>query len=202
MSWFLFVNDFARATPWLHLPARLFAQYGIIGFAAVLLLSWWLARRVPGTRAMSAAMWAPLGALVAIGLNQPLGKLVAEPRPFTAFPHALVLVSRSTDYSFPSDHAVMAGAVFAGVLLAHGGRHRLTIWTGVAAVAMAFTRVYVGAHFPRDVIAGLVLGAAVSGLGYLVVRPALRRITAWVRSSPLKPLVSATPVSPTDLGAT
>lgn len=201
MSWYLFVNDFARATPWLHTPARLFAEYGVIGFAAVLLVSWWLARRVPGPRAMSAALWAPLGALAAIGLNQPLGKLTGEARPFIAFPHALVLVSRSSDYSFPSDHAVMAGAVLAGVALAHG-RHRLTIFTGVAAIAMAFTRVYVGAHFPRDVLAGLVLGLEVSGFGYLVLRPVLQRLTAWLESTRLRPLVRATPNSTTNLEVT
>ncbi len=189
----MLINDFARATPWLHVPARLFAQYGIVGFAGVLLWSWWLARRIPGPRAMTAALWAPVGAMLAIGLNQPLGRLVAEPRPFTTFPDALVLVSRSTDYSFPSDHAVMAGAVAAGVLLALGCRHRLTVVTLMAGLAMAFTRVYVGAHFPRDVIVGIAFGAVVSTSGYLLLRRVLEPLITRLRATLLRPFLTAHP---------
>ena len=57
---------------------------------------------------MTAALWAPVGALLALAVNQVLVASVAEPRPFTALPRVLVLVTRSHDYSFPSDHAVMA----------------------------------------------------------------------------------------------
>ena len=61
--------------------------------------------------------------------------------PYDALPHVLVLVSRTTDFSFPSDHAVMSGAVAAGVLLAN---RRIGLVAVVAALAMCFTRVYVG----------------------------------------------------------
>lgn len=195
MSWFLLANDIARATPWLHTPARLFAEFGIVGFAILLLLSWWSARRTPGPRAMAAALWAPAGVLIAIGLNQPLVNLVAEPRPFTVFPHALVLVSRSTDFSFPSDHAVMAGAVAAGVILSQGLRCRLAALAVTAAIAMAFTRVYVGAHFPRDVLVGLLFGALVAVGSYLAGRPVLERIVVRLHSTRLRPLLTGSPDS-------
>jgi membrane-associated phospholipid phosphatase len=35
-------------------------------------------------------------------------------------------------------------------------------FTAIAAVLMAFARVYIGAHYPQDVLAGLVLGALVT----------------------------------------
>lgn len=157
-SWFLVVNEFARSTPWLHAPMRLYAQWGVALFAAVLLLAWWWARRDSNPQTMAAALWAPAGALLAIGLNQPLGSFVQEPRPYTVLPHVLVLVAHSQDFSFPSDHAVMAGAVATGVLLTH---RRLGTATALAAMVLAFARVYVGAHYPLDVIAGLLFGAAV-----------------------------------------
>ncbi|XBB67370.1 phosphatase PAP2 family protein [Nocardioides sp. WV_118_6] len=187
-AWFRAVNHLARATPWLHTPARLFAQDGIVLFAALLLLSWWWARRSGDPRRVAAALWAPAGALVALGANQLLVAAFAEPRPFTVVPDALVLVSRSTDASFPSDHAVMAGAVAMGLALAHG-RHALA-WTGAGlAVLMAATRVYVGAHFPLDVVAGLLVGAAIALASYRLVRPVAVRLVEAVARTPVRALV-------------
>jgi len=186
--WFLVVNDFARHSTWLQAPMQDYARYGVVLFAAALGLAWWAARRRSDVRPMVAALWAPVGTLVAVGLNQPLGHLVREPRPYTVFPHALVLVSRSQDFSFPSDHAVMAGAVTAGVLLSH---RRLGWVTLAAAVVLAFARVYVGAHFPLDVVAGLLFGAAVSGLGYLVVRAPLTRVVTALTRTRARPLLTA-----------
>lgn len=187
-GWFLHVNDLAVRTPALHAPLRSYAQYGVVLFAGLLALSWWRARRDQDPRIMSAALWAPVGALLAIGLNQPLGNLVGEARPYAVFPHALVLVARSTDFSFPSDHAVMAGAVAAGVLLSH---RRLGVLATVAALVMAFARVYVGAHFPLDVVAGLILGAVVTVAGHLVVRRRLTRTVSRLVRTPLRPLLHA-----------
>ncbi|WP_377324650.1 phosphatase PAP2 family protein [Pimelobacter simplex] len=182
-AWFRAVNHLARATPWLHGLARLFAEYGVGLFAVLLLLSWWSARRDGDPRRVAAALWAPVGALVALGLNQLLVAAFAEPRPFTLVPDALVLVARSTDPSFPSDHSVMAGAVAAGVLLAQGRRALTGVSLGLA-VLMAATRVYVGAHFPLDVLAGLLVGAAIALASYRLVRPlAVRLVEAVGRTA-------------------
>jgi len=187
-DWFLAVNHFAQSTPVLHAPMRLYAEYGVTLFAAVLLVAWWWARRDPNPQTMAAALWAPAGALLALGLNQLLVNLVHAPRPYTVFPHALVLVAHSQDYSFPSDHAVMASAVAAGVLLTH---RRLGAATAVAAVVMAFAHLYVGAHFPIDVIVGLLLGAAVTCLGYLAVSTLLVWAVTGLTCTPLRPLLTS-----------
>jgi undecaprenyl-diphosphatase len=188
--WFTAVNHFAQHTSWLHTPGRLYAEYGVVLFAILLLASWWLARGAGDLRAMSAALWAPIGALIAIGINQPLGNAVAEPRPYTVFPHALVLVARSTDFSFPSDHSVMAGAVAAGVLLA---RRLLGLLTAALAVLMAAARVYVGAHFPADVVAGLLVGAVVCTATYLLVRPVLCHLIEALARTRLRVLLTGVP---------
>ena len=103
-------------------------------------------------------------------------------------PDALVLVSRSTDPSFPSDHAVMAGAVAAGLFLAH---RRLGAVAALLAIAMAFTRVYVGAHFPLDVAAGLVIGAGIAWLSYAILASRLSRLVGILANTAVRPLLIA-----------
>lgn len=189
-DWFGAVNHFARLTPWLHAPARLYAEYGIVLFAGLLMCSWLLSRRGGDLHRVTAALWAPFGALIAIGVNQFLVATFAEPRPYTVMPGALVLVSRSTDYSFPSDHAVMAGAVTVGVLLAN---RKLGVLAAVLAALMAVTRVYVGAHFPLDVVAGLAVGAIVALGSYGVTRPVFSRLVLGLSRTPVRPFVTAQP---------
>jgi len=187
--WFRDVNRFAAHTGWLHTPMRLYASYGIVVFAALLLAGWWVARRRGDLARVACSLWAPLGVLLALAINQPIANAVAEPRPYAALSHVLVLVPRHTDYSFPSDHAVMAGAVALALLVVD----RTLGWVAAAlAVLMAFARVYVGAHFPLDVLVGLAVGALISAVGYLVVRRPLLAIVTWASRMPLRVLVDAT----------
>jgi membrane-associated phospholipid phosphatase len=185
------VNDLARHTGWLHGAVLAYATYGLALFA-VLLLAGILLRRTGSTRALAAAGWAVLATLLAVGLNQPLVSGFAEARPYTAHPQLLVLATRSSDFSFPSDHAVMAGAVAAGLWLAS---RLLGVVATVAALAMAFSRVYIAAHYPWDVAAGLVFGALVALCGWLLLRVPLTALTGWLRDRPVLRRVFASPAT-------
>jgi membrane-associated phospholipid phosphatase len=92
-------------------------------------------------------------------------------------PATHLLVAKSADFSFPSDHATAVGAVAVGLLLV---RPRLGAIAAALALLLAFTRVYVGVHYPGDVLAGLVLGGAVAvAVRLLALRvgvPALERL--------------------------
>ena len=61
----------------------------------------------------------------------------------------------------------------------------------VLAVLMAFTRVYVGAHYPGDVVAGLALGGLISTIGWFTVVRALHRVAIWLKTTPARPLVTS-----------
>jgi undecaprenyl-diphosphatase len=84
---------------------------------------------------------------------------VHRPRPYTDHVDLVVLATRSADFSFPSDHAVMAGAAATGLIFVARG---LAAWAMAAALVMAFARVYIAAHYPFDVVVGLLLGAVVA----------------------------------------
>jgi len=181
------MNDFARHTGWLHPLARLFADYGVVAFAVCLITGWALARRIADSRVMARALLAGAGVLVAVALNQLLVNAVHEIRPYVQDPGASVLVARSSDPSFPSDHAVMAGAAAAGVWLVS---RRLGVVTAVLAVLMAADRVYVGAHYPIDVVAGLAVGAIVAIAVTLAARAPITALVTRLRNSPMRPLLA------------
>ena len=79
---------------------------GVLGITLLVLLlarGWWLARRRRDLHVMASLLWACVGTVVAVGVNQPFVNAVAERRPYQSLPHVLVLVGRSGDYGFPSE---------------------------------------------------------------------------------------------------
>ncbi|MEP6598323.1 MAG: phosphatase PAP2 family protein [Actinomycetota bacterium] len=190
---FLLINNFARHTGWLHGTMSFYAKDGVALFAVLIIAGWWLARRRSDSSQLAAVAWAALGTLAAVAINQPIVNAVHEARPYTAIPDVLVLISRSTDYGFPSDHATMAGAVATGLLYVD---RKLGILSWCAAVLLAFSRIYVGAHYPHDVAAGLALGAAVILIGRVVAQPALTAAVTTLARTRLRPaLMIAAPAS-------
>jgi membrane-associated phospholipid phosphatase len=174
---FRWVNDLADRTGWAHGPFTIYARYGIVVFAVVLLGSFLDARRRGDTRALAGAAWAGGAPLVALLVGQIIGHVVGRARPYDAMSGVHVLIARTADFSFPSDHATAAGAVAVGLLLAN---RRWGLVAAVAALFMAVARVYVGVHYPGDVIAGLALGGLVAVAGSLVLVPVLDRLTQRV----------------------
>lgn len=183
------INRFAAHTPWLHEAMLDYATYGVILFAGLLLLGWWVARSTGDLVKVAAAFWAPAAMLVALGLNQIWVHAFREPRPYTLLSsHVLVLAHRSSDYSFPSDHAVMAGAVAAGLILVS---RRLGLVAVVAALLLAFARVYIGAHWPGDVIVGLLWGAVIALVGFKLLERPLVALVGYLVRTPLRPVLVA-----------
>lgn len=181
------INQLARDTPWAHGAVLAYASFGVGLFAALLVAGWWHARG-RDARTMAAALWAGAATLLAVALNQPLVAAFHEPRPYSVRTDILVLAQRSGDLSFPSDHAVMAGAAAAGLWLVS---RRLGAVAVAAALLMAFARVYIGAHDPRDVLAGLLVGVLVTVTGWWLLHSPLVGAIEGARRGPLRPLLAS-----------
>ena len=181
------VNRLAGRTGWAHPLLIAYAKYGLVLFAALLLAGWWLARRSADIDAVAAVVWAGAAAVAALGVGQVIGHAIDRARPYAVMPTAHVLITRTSDFSFPSDHATAVGAVAAGLWLAN---RRLGLLAAGLGVVMAVARVYVGAHYPGDVAAGLVLGAVTVVALRPVARKVLRPVLARLAESPLRPLVA------------
>ncbi|MDX3855852.1 phosphatase PAP2 family protein [Streptomyces sp. AK02-01A] len=139
-------------------------EYGIlVALVLVVVCCWWSVRRhgslEDSVTAVAGLVWAPLAAGVAVLVNVPIRGFVERPRPFLDHKGLEVLVAGKTDYSFVSDHATMAMAIGVGVFVAQRK-------FGLAALALAviegFCRVYMGVHYPTDVVGGFALGTAVA----------------------------------------
>jgi undecaprenyl-diphosphatase len=96
-------------------------------------------------------------------------------RPFQAHPqiHPLYVVHSS---SLPAGHAATA---FAGAVLLSSAAPRLAPFFAGLAILIGFSRVYVGVHYPTDVLAGAALGCAVGLAAAVVVRMLGPRLREW-----------------------
>jgi undecaprenyl-diphosphatase len=122
---------------------------------ALALVGLWLTWRPTNQRA---AFLAGISGLVALGIGQLIGMALPRPRPYLSH-QVNLLISRTMDTSFPSDHATLGFAV--AVLVWRFNRRAGTALLLIA-LLLAFTRVFVGAHYPSDVLGGAVLGTLTS----------------------------------------
>ncbi|MGP4003304.1 phosphatase PAP2 family protein [Streptomyces sp. 8N706] len=183
------ITDFAHTTPlWVHTLTEFGTEAGLFMLATVSLTLWWQARR-GDARGVALAVLGPLSATVAYLCSETAKSVVEEERPCRAVVGAarsLIGCPPPGDWSFPSNHATIAAALAVGAVLTRRG-----IWPLVIppAVLMAGSRVFVGVHYPHDVVAGFVLGALVAAaVTRLLVRPATAAVER-LRTGPLRPLV-------------
>lgn len=84
-----------------------------------------------------------------------LKKLIMRPRPFEALNHVRTLVARPGSSSFPSGHAAVSFT--AAMVMAYNYKKFAGLFF-LLAFGIAFSRIYVGVHFPLDVLGGIVIG--------------------------------------------
>ncbi|MBQ8184777.1 MAG: phosphatase PAP2 family protein [Lachnospiraceae bacterium] len=100
--------------------------------------------------------------------NTILKNLVARPRPFLVCEELVPLISKPSSYSFPSGHTSSSFA--AAMALYLGTSKKAGIPALVLAALIGLSRIYVGVHYPTDVLAGAALGIAAGFAATCLVR--------------------------------
>lgn len=157
------INGLAKDAPhWFDRVMEFVGEYGLLLALVLLVLwCWWSVRRrseEDAASSVAALVWAPLAAGLAILVNVPIRGFVQRPRPFLDHQGLDVLVSGKTDFSFVSDHATITMALGVGLFVAN---RRFGVAGILLALLEGFCRVYMGVHYPTDVVGGFALGTAV-----------------------------------------
>jgi undecaprenyl-diphosphatase len=136
---------------------------GLVWIALAVVVALATRRSVVGVVALTAVcVW---GAdLLTLGLKA----LVDRPRPFEDVVGPEPLLTGTLGSSLPSGHAATSAA---GAIVLSALAPRAAPAFVLLALGISFSRVYVGVHFPADVLIGAAIGAAVALLGLRLRRP-------------------------------
>lgn len=99
--------------------------------------------------------------------NYLIKNLVQRPRPFVTFTDLQILIPTPSEFSFPSGHTSSSFAA-AAVFFRHLPK-KLGIPSVILASLVGFSRMYVGVHYPTDVIAGAIVGILLSYMAEALV---------------------------------
>ncbi|MEV7009161.1 phosphatase PAP2 family protein [Streptosporangium sp. NPDC051022] len=169
------IVGFALTTPaWLHTLAEVGTDAGLFLFVALYGFAAWRAWRGPA-RDLALVIAGPAGVVFAYVVSEAVKLVVREDRPCRGGVTTIAACPPSGDWSFPSNHSVIAAGAAATLVLAW----RALAWVVLPlAAVMAFSRVFVGVHYPHDVAAGYLLGLVLAPLFALLmvgaVTPAVR----------------------------
>lgn len=159
----LFIQEFIRnpvMTPFVKFITTLGNGGGIWIFLTLVMLI------IPKTRKVGWMMTAALIGTLLVN-NIFLKNIVARTRPYEVIPDLTYLVPKPGEYSFPSGHAGSSFAV--ACVMFRKFPKKCGIPALVLAILIALSRLYVGVHYPSDVLFGVISGIAISYAAVAVV---------------------------------
>lgn len=159
---FMYFNMHGRRKPWLDWMMLCFTQMGnfIFAFGVALILF------LRGDRLLAFEL---IFGILTLGLTVQFMKvLIHRTRPYIKLKNIRIVGSRASGQSFPSGHT--SQAFFMATLLLHYYHVNVYLWLGLYGIALlvGITRIYVGMHYPRDIIGGAIVGTAWGLLGVIV----------------------------------
>ncbi len=159
---FSFFNMWRSRPAWLDRLMTGFTQLGNINATLVIALGLYLASDHLGAYELL------LGTITLWIVVELIKFLVHRSRPFTRLAQARIVGYRPRGLSFPSGHTSQTFFI-ATLMVQHFHVHILAAsLLYIAAFLVGITRMYVGAHYPRDVLAGAILGTAWGLIGVIV----------------------------------
>jgi undecaprenyl-diphosphatase len=163
-------------TAWLNAPAgtsavldQIMIAVTTVGVPAVIIavaLQWFIKPNQQGRR--HAIIASGLAFLLGEGINQLILLGIHRIRPYdTGLTH--LIIAKSADWSFPSDHATAVSAIAATFAIL--AWRKQAIWFVLAAIIICWSRVYVGTHYISDVLAGSLTAIAAAAIVTRIYKP-------------------------------
>ncbi|QIW21074.1 undecaprenyl-diphosphatase [Bacillus thuringiensis] len=151
---FNFINNKVQQYPLIDNVMIIFAEYVQYAFALLIILLW-----IKNKTNFRAMVFQSIFAITfAYCINRIIELFIYRERPFISH-NIKQLVDHAANSSFPSDHATAAIVIATTLWLS--AYHSKYIWF-LLALGVAFSRVWVGVHYPLDVIAGIVHGILIA----------------------------------------
>ena len=176
---FLWINGLAGRAPGADfVMAWLASDYLVpVCMGLTLVALWFIGRDGPERMRYQIGMFTALTAMALSSLVVFIcNALFFRLRPFDGLDGVNLLFYQPTDSSFPSNSAAVAFGIAAGVWCVN---RRLGTALFVAAAVYGFSRVYVGVHYPADIVGGVVIALVVTALT-LRLRDLLMPVLVWV----------------------
>lgn len=125
-----------------------------------------------------------IGALIT---NVALKNIIARIRPYEQFSDIILLLERQKDFSFPSGHACSSFAAACALYWTSEQKTRLIgVLSLTLAVLISWSRLYVGVHFPTDVLCGAVIGIFSAWTAWQIIKKIQDRQRVAIESSSVK----------------
>lgn len=195
MSWdagfLLYIQEYIRSD-FLNPIMKVLTHSGDKGILLIVLILTMLF--IPRTRAIGIMSTISI-AIEALLNNVLLKNIIARTRPYDDIDGLVCLVGKQMDYSFPSGHtgaafavagAMLVVALFGLPMIEKSGEvsrqdpslsfKLISVILIMYATLLAFSRMYVGVHYPTDVLCGLLLGLGTSAMAYLIYQIAIKKI--------------------------
>src|SRR5882762_4984056 len=163
------INSLAGSNVLLDSAMIMATNVGVPFLVALVVAQWW--SKIDRTHVRHACIAAGLSFLIGLGLNQIILQFVHRVRPYDAGVSHLI-ISKSADWSFPSDHATASLAIVAAFAL-HGMLRR-TILFGLLALLICWSRIFVGTHYLTDIVGGGLTGVVAAMMVWFFYREGSR----------------------------
>lgn len=168
------ITGLAHDAPgWLQATADVATSALVVLFGLLMLANLWRVWH-RGRCAITLAIAAPLATGLAYAISEVSKTFITQERPCRAVPNAMPSIAECPevgDWSFPSNHSTIVAAAAIALLVAW---RKAAVPAVLLALLEGFSRVFIGVHYPHDVLTGFLLGGIVAA----VIMVTVSRVTS------------------------